>query len=308
MPAATNLTGMPSECGNVSLVSARPDRDMTITSVALHGMFSSENGSELWAPLGTGSASATVTNRGSHIVYDPADLNRFWQSGIYNGGGVYRTDDNGATFRQLGNISGADGVSVDLSDPFRRTLLSGIHDRTSVMRSTDGGATWSDVAGSLPPNVGMTSQTYVIDGQTHLVGTHSATGAGIFRTTDGGKTWTQVHQGGVAGPPLLAKDGTLYWVRSPYGGIVKTNDGGLTWTQASRDGTVNISAPYVVELPDGRLAAAGGRTVVISSDKGATWRAIGPGMPITPTASPTPHIARRSTSGSSPATLPATTR
>src|SRR4051794_25895218 len=33
-----SLTGMASECGNLTLVSARPDRDVLITGVAQHGL------------------------------------------------------------------------------------------------------------------------------------------------------------------------------------------------------------------------------------------------------------------------------
>src|SRR5262249_12710779 len=103
-PVTENLAGTPSECGNVSLVSAHPDRDMVITSVAQHGLWAGENGASSWTPLGTGPGSAKIINRGSTIVYDPDHQDTFWESGIYNAGGVYRTDDNGTTFRQLGDV------------------------------------------------------------------------------------------------------------------------------------------------------------------------------------------------------------
>ena len=43
-----------------------------------------------------------ITNRPSAIVYDPEHADTFWEAGIYNGGGVYKTEDNGKTFVQLG--------------------------------------------------------------------------------------------------------------------------------------------------------------------------------------------------------------
>jgi photosystem II stability/assembly factor-like uncharacterized protein len=280
-PVTANLTGLPSECGNLSLVSVRPDRDMLTVSVALRGMFASEKGAETWTPLGSGAGSATVTNRGSSIVYDPDRPNTFWESGIYNGGGVYRTDDNGVTFRQLGDVKHSDAVSVDLSDPQRLTLLSGGHEQTAVFLSSDGGRSWSDISGSLPKDVGFTSQPLVIDSRTFLLGTAEASNAGIYRTTDRGNTWSLAYKGSVKGRPLVAKsDGTMYWITSP-GGLIKSVDRGVTWTNVANVNTLNSGAPYLVELPNGSLAAAA-RSVIVSSDRGATWRSVGPGIPFLP--------------------------
>jgi photosystem II stability/assembly factor-like uncharacterized protein len=281
VPATANLTGLASECGNLSFLSVRPDRDMLTVSVALRGLWASEKGSETWTPLGVGAGSATIVNRGSSIVYDPDRPNTFWESGIYNGGGVYRTDDNGVTFRQLGDVKHSDAVSVDLTDPQRLTLLASGHERTAVFVSRDGGQTWSDISGSLPKDVGYTSQPFVIDARTYLLGTSDAANAGIFRTTNAGSAWTPVFAGAVKGPPLLAKsDGAIYWVTAG-GGLIKSVDKGVTWTIAAPAASINPNAPYVVELPDGALAAVG-RTVIISNDRGTTWRSVGPSIPIQP--------------------------
>jgi hypothetical protein len=282
-PITANLVDMPSECGNVSLLSSRPDRDELIVSIAQRGLWTSANGSESWSKLGQGPGSDTVTNRGSTIVYDPQHTATFWESGIYNGAGVYRTDDNGTTLKQLGDIHHVDAVSVDLTDAARRTLLASVHERSVVMRSTDGGQTWTEVSKSLPPGVGFTTEPLVIDGQTHLVGTKQGPDAGVYRTTDGGSSWTQVFKGGVSGHPLLTKSGAMYWIVDGSGGLIKSTDGGVTWTAAARAGTVDTLSPFLVELPDGRLAAVGGQVVVVSADGGASWRSVGPRMPIRPT-------------------------
>jgi photosystem II stability/assembly factor-like uncharacterized protein len=72
-------------------------------------------------------------------VYDPENPNTYWESGIYNDGGVFRTDDGGATFQPLGNVTHIDAVSVDLTDPDRSTLLAGAHEQSVLLRSGDGG-------------------------------------------------------------------------------------------------------------------------------------------------------------------------
>ena len=89
------------------------------------------------------------------MVYDPEHPGTFWESGIYNGGGVYKTSDNGKTFEQLGDLTHTDSVSVDFSDPQRKTLLAGPHEMNSKLyRSTDGGRTWKDIGASLPSSAG----------------------------------------------------------------------------------------------------------------------------------------------------------
>jgi photosystem II stability/assembly factor-like uncharacterized protein len=98
-------------------------------------------------------------------VYDPENPNTYWESGSYNDGGVFRTDDGGATFQPLGNVTHIDAVSVDLTDPDRSTLLAGAHEQSVLLRSGDGGNTWTDITGGLPNGRGFSSSPLVIDAQ-----------------------------------------------------------------------------------------------------------------------------------------------
>jgi hypothetical protein len=113
----------------------------------------------------------------------------------------------------------------------------------------------------------------VLDARRHLVGTS----IGVFLTADGGATWQQVWTGGVAGPPLLSADGSIYWLLERGGGLVQSGDDGGTWKLVTGGG---ILASYdVVDLPDGSLASLSRDHVVVSDDQGATWRALGPALP-----------------------------
>jgi photosystem II stability/assembly factor-like uncharacterized protein len=267
-----NLAGMASECGNMSYVGANPGRDQVIAGVAAQGLWEVA-GDGQWTRLGAGGA--PIRNRTGAIVFDPESPNQFWESGPYGGAGAFRTTDGGQTFQALGDIAHLDGISVDLSDPSRRTLLAGAHERSDLYRSTDGGASWSNVGPNLPPGVGFATQPLVLDAQRHLVGTSSSAEAGIFLTTDGGATWKRVASGGFAGLPFVASDGSLYWVGG--GGLVRSTDQGESWRLVTGG---DILASYnIVELPDGRLASLGRRNLIVSDDQGATWRGLGPALP-----------------------------
>jgi len=278
-PAATwvnatgNLANMPSECGNLGLVSANPCSTMVIAGVAKAGLWGTQDGGKSWAKLGAGAGSATITNRNTVISYDPAHPGTFWEAGIYNGGGVYKTTDNGQTFKQVGNISHNDSVSIDFSDPDRKTLLAGFHETSGkVWKSSDSGTTWTTLT-TLPGGAGFCTATLVVSATNLLVG---CAGGGVYHSTDG-NAWNQVGNKCVAHQPLLATDGTIYWPGS-NGGLNVSTDHGASFTQIA-DANLAAADSVPAELPDGRVAIVGKDHIQISSDKGVTWKAIGDPLP-----------------------------
>jgi photosystem II stability/assembly factor-like uncharacterized protein len=284
--ATGNLAGLGSECGNLSNLSSKPDEDMLIAGVAQQGLWASKNGGGSWTRLGAAMGSATITNRTSEIVYDPDHPQTFWESGIYNAGGVYKTTDDGTTLLAQGNVTHNDSVSIDFTDPLRQTLLAGTHEQSAhLFRSTNGGGMWTDIGPKLPAGTGFSSQALVIDAMTHLLGTYtysnSGGGLGVFRTTDGGQTWKQVFSTAVQGHPLVMSDGTIYWSLGGNGGMIKSADKGQTWQQTVGQGVLVTGAP--VALPDGRIAALGPQAVMISSDCGTSWHEATTARPYSPT-------------------------
>ena len=271
----SNLAGLESECGNLSFVSAKPDEDVLLAGVALLGIWASRDGGGSWDPIGQGKDSDAILNRTSAFVFDPDVPERYWESGIYHGPGVYLTEDNGDTFKQLGDVTFSDLVSIDFTDPDRQTLVAGEHEASRALnRSTDGGKTWSSIGSGLPD---ATNCTYplVIDSQVYLVGCGGYGGgpAGVYRTTNGGKTWRVASTAGGAGAPLLASDGTIYWASPFGGGLARSDDGGETFKTV---GTGVLSNLHPIELPDRSIAAMGhdGGPVMLSSDRGETWHAV----------------------------------
>jgi hypothetical protein len=275
--ATTNLASMASECGNMAALFSKSGEDLLIAGIAQKGLWANHVGDTSWQAIGTASASPVITNRPSSLVFDPSDSNRYWESGLYNGGGVYETKDDGVTFTLLGDSHHCDLVSVDMSDPNRQTLLAGGHEMPNTLtRSTDGGNTWTEVGAALPSGAVCTFPL-VIDAQTHLVGCSGYGGgpSGVYRTTDGAKTWTMATASGGASHPLRVSSdpATIYWVSPNGAGMTRSTDSGEHWTDVVGSGVLSTVSP--IELPDGRLATIGPsfgkQYVYVSADHGATW-------------------------------------
>ena len=292
----SNLAGMASECGNAANIFSSPWRDMLITGVARHGLYASSNGGATWVSLGSAGGD-TVLHRMSHIVFDPTNANRWWESGIYGwespwSEGVFITNDNGNTFEGFANMgaqgqSHNDSVSVDFTDPDRQTILSGGHeqgvsDGQGLFLSTNGGGTFVDIMNRLPAGLGFCVSTLVLDDDELLVGcggSWKGQTQAIVRSDDGGASWETVSNIGGVGQPLLASDGRIYW-SSASGGMLRSDDRGLTFDLVANGSKTGAVPPF--ELPDGRVASVSANAVVISSDRGVTWTTVTEAIPFTP--------------------------
>ena len=276
---AGNLAGLKSECGNVA-VDARPGQDMVIAFVNTHGLYSAPSNSDQWTPIGTGGD--PVDNRMTQIVADPdpARAETFWESGSYGTHGVYRTDDNGATFHALGDVEHVDYISIDFADPERSTILAGGHESAKVHRTKDGGETWDELPG-LPADVGFTSSPYIVDANTYLVGSYNGPESGVYRSTDAGQTWDKVFDGPVVGP-VIDTAGKLRWLQQNGAGVITSSDGGVTWTAKAGGGVLSRQAVELLGLPDGTIASWSPTGVIVSADDGQRWRRLGPNTPYEP--------------------------
>jgi len=160
--------------------------------------------SATWQPAGGGLALGG-------IQHDPADPNRIYCS--LSAGGVYRSDDGGATWSPANKGVRADFLPNQYPDVGQCVHKLRIHparpdrlyqqNHCGVYRSDDRGRSWTEITDGLPSDFGYALALDPRDPDTAFVipeeSSHMrATCDGrlrVYRTTDGGATWTALTGG-----------------------------------------------------------------------------------------------------------------
>ena len=240
----------PKSTKDVQIVAAIPGQNKVLAlsgipkNGALDSLWSTTDNAATWDRMGIGAGSDPIHVFPLGILFDPANPNTFWIWGNWikfqKTYGTYKTTDGGTTLHSFYQRE-FEGLSVDFSDPQRKTLVAGLHEaRQAVVRSTDGGKTWTAIGKTLPAGSAESQYPLVIDSQTYLIGcsfdkygpqTLKGT-PGIYRTVDGGQHWVSVSDKKVFQQPLVLRD-TIYWAfyNGIDGGLLKSTDKGATWTE-----------------------------------------------------------------------------
>ena len=244
-------------------------------------------------------------HRGGRVVAvagDPSHAQTFYFGAC--AGGVWKTNDGGTYWENVSDgyfgTAAVGAIAVSEADPNvvyagtgEACLRLDVSHGDGVYRSTDGGATWS--------NVGLTDSRHIgririhpedpdlvyVACLGHAFGPNDQ--RGVFRSRDGGATWEQVlHRNAETGAIDLCIDPTnprvLYaalWqvIRRPWilesggpgSGIFKSTDGGDSWTEISGN-------PGLPEGIKGRIGIAcspakpGRVWAIVEAEKGALLR------------------------------------
>ena len=144
-----------------------------------------------------------------------------------------------------------------------------------VLRTTDGGTTWTDLSSSLPviqdQDQSLLGISFVDVGHGWVVGYRGST-AGlpvIFRTTDGGETWKNVSSGRFGLHAVCFID-TNNGIAAGYDSyILHTTNGGLSWT-----GVPSPSSNYAsISFADANTGLiVGNNGIVNTTNGGNSWK------------------------------------
>src|SRR2546430_8769120 len=179
-----------------------------------NGVFRSADGGSTWAPAGLAGS-----DRIGRVAIDPTNPTRLFggaAGSLFVPGGVrglYRTTDAGATWQLV--LSGANGttgaidVAIDPGNPNRVFAAMWNHKRqpqgrtyggvgSGLFRSTDGGTTWTRVAGGLPgasSNLGRMGVAIARSNPNRMYALAADTTGnftGFWTSTNGGTSWTRI--------------------------------------------------------------------------------------------------------------------
>jgi hypothetical protein len=271
--ATGNLANMSSVCGNSYRIWSVPKADKILAGISRTGIYATTDGGTSWALQG---GATTPKNDQNGAAFDPDRADVYWVAGMHVGPGVYQTTDGGTSFAALGSIGNIDNVSVDFTDPLRKTLIAGAHESHHLYKSSDAGTSFSEITASFPAGPAFTLAPIVIDANTYVMQTayydNGDPSVGVFRTVDGGSTWSKVSAVGGAGVGLKTSWGPMFF--GVGGRILRGSADGATWNAVSLAGQDGI----VIEMPGKRIATTaktgGAYNIVMSADEGANWTTV----------------------------------
>ncbi|MHC5025481.1 MAG: VPS10 domain-containing protein [Planctomycetota bacterium] len=195
----------------------------------------------------------------SKIIVDPRDSNVVYvasQGPLWSSGGergLYKSTDGGASWELIlakGEWTGVTDIVMDHDDP--DVLYAATHQRhrtvaallnagpeSGIHKSTDGGATWTELKTGLPGADKGKIALAVSPQKSHVVYATielAGRGGGFYRSTDGGASWTKMsdYLSGGTGPHYYQeiyadphRFDVLYHANVRLG---RTEDGGATFT------------------------------------------------------------------------------
>jgi photosystem II stability/assembly factor-like uncharacterized protein len=233
------------------------------------GVWKTSNAGRTWQPIFDGQPIASI----GAIAIAPSDPQTIYvgsgeadmRSDISFGDGMYKSIDDGATWRNIG-LRESRQISRILVDPRDQNIVLvaalghgfGPNPERGVYRSQDGGSSWQKV-------LGKNDNTGAIDlcfdpGNSRIVyaalwqarrppwsvyAPTSGPDSGLYKSTDGGITWQQIRGGGfptegvgrigIAVAP--GHDGSRVYalVDAREGGVYRSDDKGQTWRRVSSD-------------------------------------------------------------------------
>jgi photosystem II stability/assembly factor-like uncharacterized protein len=288
----------------------------------LRGIFKSTDGGRTWQKMNSGVIEKegisfrgfTVQPGNSDIVYAAAELSSWaWtadrqpRSGRefdLTAGVIYKTTNGGQSWRAVwrGNNL-ARYIWINPQDTNIIYISTGIFDREAansdpvagtpggegVLKSTDGGATWTHVNNGLGNLYVGSLFMHPSNPQILLAGTGSVQyqeGGGVYLSTDGGLTWKQTLSSiFTEAVEFAVSDPEIAYAGDAYG-IYRSEDGGQTWKLVSGNkepnnrfgwGSPGVRGGHPIDFqvdprdPDRIYINAYGGGVFLSEDGGRTW-------------------------------------
>lgn len=279
----------PAQIGAKTSVSAKGVSAMAVPGIAGKWKFNGPN--NLNTPYRTYFGLRPSSGRVSAIAYHPTN-----PSIIYVGsprGGVLKTTDGGLNWTALGDAWTFPTVSTLAVDPKNpNTVYAGTGDfhgmlgayTMGIMKTTDGGATWTNLGRSNFGSVAVSGLTVdPTDSNIIMVSTgRGPDGSGrVWRSTNGGTSWTSpinvtANWSGLTYTGADSSGNRNYYVIGGGGNLYRSGDRGATWTKLTAPGTSNdFALPSIagsaVDSKAAYIMSTADQKIYKTADSGASW-------------------------------------
>lgn len=187
----------------------------------------------------------------------------FYQS--VNGGPPVKVDEQRADYMAF-NAPYAQGVPLYASG---HPATGG---NTGLIKSTDGGKTWQEVAKVLEPPVDFHAMGVSKSDPNLIIGFDSA-GRGLFKTNDAGQNWQKLEFPEYISALAISPSNPNVIFAGTGKGIYQTNDGANTWTKLTQyDGQLVFA--LIFDENGVLYASTDSEGLSKSADFGQTWEKI----------------------------------
>ncbi len=198
-----------------------------------------------WAPLGPTLIGTRDIGRTSTIAIHPTNGNIMYVGGAQ--GGVWKTTDGGVTWAPLTDSQCSLAMGSIVIDPVNPQIVyAGTGEQhfsgdsyygCGVLRTTDGGATWTPVgaasmtlSGTNRPRISRLVLLPSTAGTLATTKLWAAADNGLWFSSDGGATWARRRTGIITDVVLDATNENVTYIGQYQSGVYRSDDAGSVWS------------------------------------------------------------------------------
>jgi photosystem II stability/assembly factor-like uncharacterized protein len=277
-------------------------------AVASGGVWKTTNAGVTWTPIFDNEASYSI----GAIAVDPKNFLTVWvgtgennsQRSVSYGSGLYRSDDGGRTWRNVG-LKNSERIGRIVLDPKDANIvyvaaqgpLWGPGGERGLFKTTDGGKTWKNIL-NISENTGVTDVVMDPNDPNTLYAAayqrrrhmwtliNGGPESAIYKSTDAGATWNKLRAGlpnvelGRIGLAISPVDSNVIYATveaaDRRGGIFRSGDRGGSWERRNEfDATAMYYSRIVADPKDVERIYVMNVFLMVSDDGGRTLRRLG---------------------------------